>query len=218
MIKSGSQIDVPGEMLVDFFEEDVNVLKVFFWEEFVGESSETAHDGSVIGGVPVMKHDFFFEDFFLFHVLDDSSILFHEFFPLIFELFLGIGILVSEVLICVIELQFCVHQKISMVVSEKRSLMLATCNMRSNQFIMNSLWFSVDHGVRVKLVKVSVFDSYVEVKFKVFVLRVRRKDCKHFKTNKKSFPSWIILLKRKNVLPQTRLILVQGLLLLHHSG
>jgi hypothetical protein len=208
LIKAGSEIDVPREVLVEFFKEDVNVLKVFFGEEFDGKASEIAQDGSVIGGVPVMKHDFFFEDIFLFHVFNDCSILLHEFFPLVFELFLGTGILVSEVLICVVELEFCVHQKISVVVSEKGSLMFATSNMRSNQFIMNSLWFSVNHGVWVKLVKVGVFSSYVQVKLKVFILRVRWEDGKHFETYKKSFPSRIIFLKRKNILSKTRLILV----------
>ncbi len=75
MIESGSQVDIPGEVLVDFLKEYVDIVEIKFGEEFNGESGEFVQDLSVIGGIPVMKHDFLLEEIFNFKFIDDGSVL-----------------------------------------------------------------------------------------------------------------------------------------------
>jgi hypothetical protein len=75
LVESGSQIDIPGEMLVDFLKEYVDIVEIEFGEEFNGESGEFVKDLSVIGGIPVMKHDFLLEEIFVFEIIDEGSVL-----------------------------------------------------------------------------------------------------------------------------------------------
>jgi hypothetical protein len=77
---------------------------------------------------------------------------------------LGIGILIPEVLVSVVELKFCVDEKVAMVVAKKGALMLAACHMRSDNLIVNPLRFGVNHGLGVDLIEVVVFGFDVEVK------------------------------------------------------
>ncbi len=75
MVESGSQVDVPWEVLVDFLKEYVDIVEIKFGEEFNGESGEFVKYLGVIGGIPVMKHDFLLEEIFVFEIIDDGSVL-----------------------------------------------------------------------------------------------------------------------------------------------
>ncbi len=131
---------------------------------------------------------------------------------------MGIGVLISEVLVGVVELELSVDEKVAMVVGKKRRLVLAACYVRSDELIVNSLRFGVNHGLGVDLIEVSVFGFDVEVKLQVLVLRVTGQNGNHFETNEEPFPPGIIFRERKNVLSQSWLTAVLRFLLFHSQA